>query len=51
MNKQFLGTLKQKKEVYRGWKEWQVVLEEYREILQVDTSTKSLYISSSASSY
>lgn len=44
MNKQFLDRLEQKKEVYRGWKEYQVALEEYREILQKSPYKISLHI-------
>jgi len=33
MNKEILAKLKQKKVVYRGWKQGQVALEEYREIV------------------
>ncbi|GAB0186694.1 mitochondrial enolase superfamily member 1 [Grus japonensis] len=34
MNKELLGRVKQKKEAYRGWKQGQVVWEEYRENIQ-----------------
>jgi len=34
MNKEILDKLKHKKEAYRGWKQGQVVWEEYREIVQ-----------------
>ncbi|KGL94878.1 hypothetical protein N301_02103, partial [Charadrius vociferus] len=34
MNKELLDNLKQKKEAYKGWKQGQVVWEEYREIVQ-----------------
>ncbi|GAB0180169.1 mitochondrial enolase superfamily member 1 [Grus japonensis] len=34
MNKELLGKVKQKKEAYRGWKQGQVVWEEYRETVR-----------------
>ncbi|GAB0180274.1 mitochondrial enolase superfamily member 1 [Grus japonensis] len=34
MNKELLGKVKQKKEAYRGWKQGQVVQEEYRETIR-----------------